>query len=1069
MKKLMLLLAVIALCGLQVYAQRTVTGKVTNDAAEGLPGVTVVVKDADVTTLTDGEGVYSITLPEGKNTLIFNYPGLETQELAATGGTLNVMMKAAGDTQIGDVMVVAYGTAKKSSFTGSAAKVDAEKIEMKNTSEISKALASEVSGVQVINTSGQPGENAKVRIRGYGSVNASRAPLYVVDGVPYDGDISAINPSDVASQTVLKDASAAALYGSRGANGVIVITTKKGKKGHSSIEVISKAGLNTRILPEYEVIESPEEYLELIWAGLKNRFGAPTAQALLFNGDYGINPVYNMWNAAPNELIDPATGKFKPGISRKYTPESWRDNIFEMRPVYDLSVKFSGGSERTNHYTSFSYRDDKGYYIQSSFKRLNMRTNLDYQVIKKVLKTGLSMSYSKLKYSNPGQAGNMNNGFAYVNGIPPLFPVFQRDKDGNKIKDPVLGGYLYDYGFSTREFGGGINPAGSIRLDKKKNTTHQLEANPHIELRFFRDFTFTSRLGMQYFLADKGQLTNLFYGDAKGIGRVYRTHDQMFSYTWNQILNWSHSFERHNLSAFVGHEVNEYKFKRMYGAMSKIADPDNMELVNGVIKDNLYSYTSVNKLESYIAQAKYDYAEKYFLQVNFRRDGTSRFPNGRWGNFGSVGLAWIVTNENFMQGLTWLKELKLKGSYGVLGNQSLLDAGGYALYYPTYDDYSIENLNNAISLVPGYKGNKDLTWEKSQTINLGFDLNIANVFELGVEYFKKNTTNLLFQREVPRSFGYASLPVNDGELLNTGIELQMMAHLVNTDDWKVNLNWNAAHYDNEIVAMPKNSKGEEVNLEQHRKIGKQYVFGYQKGHSIYDFYMRDYAGVDPDNGRAQWYACYDRLADGTMVHIKNLEQYKEKNEIHELVRDLTQDYDQATQYYIGKSVLPDLSGGFGLDASYKGIRLAAQFAYGIGGYSYDRAYASLMHNKPLGAYNWHKDILDSWKEEGDATDVPVLMPHTSNSADLKGNSTSSRFLTKKSYLALNTVNLSYTFSRDMLNRMKVQDLTFFLTGDNLFLFSKRKGYNPMTSEDGTTNAYRYSPLSTFSLGVKIKF
>ena len=386
---------------------------------------------------------------------------MQTQEVTIKPHVRVVMQS---DTELLDeVVVVAYGTATKRSFTGSATEIKGDRIANKNPSELSKALTGEVAGVQVISTSGQPGSNASIRIRGLGSVNSSRAPLYVVDGIPFGSDLSGIDPSDIESTTVLKDATATALYGSRAANGVILLTTKRGKKGKTQVEANVKYGINTRIIPLYDTMESPERFIELTWEGIKNKYqyaggrdeaaAAAMASKLLWGYDdpqkgyqnTGIYKGYNMWSTG--DVIDPSTGKFKAGVVRKFTPEKWEDYIFRTGEKVEANVKISGGSDKLSHYTSFGYLKDEGYYIGSDFERFNARSNLS-QDITSWLKSNVNMAYSYMELNKPGQGDNMNNGFQFINFMPSIFPVFQRDADGNKIKDNVVGGYLYDYGMA---------------------------------------------------------------------------------------------------------------------------------------------------------------------------------------------------------------------------------------------------------------------------------------------------------------------------------------------------------------------------------------------------------------------------------------------------------------------------------------------------------------------------------------------------------------------------------------------------------------------------------------------
>lgn len=540
---------------------------------------------------------------------------MQTQEVTIKPHVRVVMQS---DTELLDeVVVVAYGTATKRSFTGSATEIKGDRIANKNPSELSKALTGEVAGVQVISTSGQPGSNASIRIRGLGSVNSSRAPLYVVDGIPFGSDLSGIDPSDIESTTVLKDATATALYGSRAANGVILLTTKRGKKGKTQVEANVKYGINTRIIPLYDTMESPERFIELTWEGIKNKYqyaggrdeaaAAAMASKLLWGYDdpqkgyqnTGIYKGYNMWSTG--DVIDPSTGKFKAGVVRKFTPEKWEDYIFRTGEKVEANVKISGGSDKLSHYTSFGYLKDEGYYIGSDFERFNARSNLS-QDITSWLKSNVNMAYSYMELNKPGQGDNMNNGFQFINFMPSIFPVFQRDADGNKIKDNVVGGYLYDYGMAEgygRPYASGVNPAGAIQLDKNEYQSHSFNGNAMFEATFLKDFKGTVNFGLQYLGTKNNELTNPYYGDAEGLGRIFKNMSTFFSFTSNQILSWKKSFGVHNLDAFVAHESTFYKSSDNYGQKSKIVRPNNTEWSNAVIIDYMDSQTYGFDMESY--------------------------------------------------------------------------------------------------------------------------------------------------------------------------------------------------------------------------------------------------------------------------------------------------------------------------------------------------------------------------------------------------------------------------------------------------------------------------------------
>ncbi len=442
-RKLMLLMTFLMIgIGLVNAQVSKVTGTVTSEE-DGLPvvGASVLVKGTTVGTVTDIDGNFTINnVPSPAKTLVVSFIGLESQEVTIKP-TVKVVLRSDSE-QLDEVMVVAYGGATKRSFTGSATEIGGEQISLKNPTELSKALAGEVAGVQVMSTSGQPGSNASIRIRGLGSAYSSRSPLYVVDGIPFEADLSGIDPSDIASMTVLKDATATALYGSRAANGVVLITTKKGEAGKTRVDAEVKYGANMRLTPLYDVIDSPERFTELTWEGLRgygevnkgyDRATAATwASQQLFGGQNGIAPIYNMWNADGDKLIDPSTGRFYSGITRKYTPEKWEDYLFRTGQKFDASLKISGGNEKMTHYTAFSYLKDEGYYISSDYERFNVRNNMSNQIAP-WLKATTSLSYAYMITNKPGQSdSNMNNGFQFINGMPSLFPVFERDENDRR-------------------------------------------------------------------------------------------------------------------------------------------------------------------------------------------------------------------------------------------------------------------------------------------------------------------------------------------------------------------------------------------------------------------------------------------------------------------------------------------------------------------------------------------------------------------------------------------------------------------------------------------------------------
>ncbi|RZK45870.1 MAG: SusC/RagA family TonB-linked outer membrane protein, partial [Pedobacter sp.] len=962
---------------MQLLAQsRTVTGRVTDANGNPLVGASVQIKGTTQGTVTREDGSFSITVADNSRTLVISSVGQATQEIAVGNqSNISVSLRAGNQENLQEVVVVGYSTTTRQAFTGSAKVVSGEQLTNKAVGNVSQALAGEVAGVRVINTSGQPGTSATVRIRGIGSVNGNRAPLYVVDGVPFSGAINSINPNDVASMTVLKDAAATSIYGSRGANGVIVITTRNGR-GKSFIEVDGRYGSNRSILPRYSVIKSPEEYIALSWEALYNEGVArgnanPTnfANTNLFSGT-GIDPRNNIWNAATGaELIDPTTRTVRSGVTRKFDPENWEDYAFQPSTRAEANIRMGGGDARTNYYTSFGYLEDKGYSIKSDFRRLNARINLNHE-IKPWLSTAFNINYANARTNNNGQGSSSNSVFWFADNMPSIYPLFLRDANGNLVPDPIFGGNQYDYGATGRKFGSLTNAIADATYNTNTNTRNELTGNTSLNIKFTKDLSLENRLGVQYYAQNFWSLTNKFYGGAASQnGAIGQTRDDLMNLNLLNMLRYSKRFGSHNLEALAAHEATKYKYTRASASGYNLVDNKTLELSNAiVINPTANSYANTNRLESYFGQLNYDYEGTYYVSGTLRRDGSSRFIKGNtWGTFGSIGLGWVASKMNFMRNVKLINYLKLKASYGILGDQE-----GLSLY-PGYSRIDIGNLNNNPSFNPPVPGNPDLTWETSKMFQTGAEFRLGSFLTGSIDYYVKNTDNLIFERRVGISNGYALINVNDGQLRNQGIEFELTGHVLNKKDLFLNIGVNGEHFTNKITTMPIDpSTGTE------KVIDVQGNYGWARGHSIFDFYIRNFEGVDAADGLSKWTVYYDD-ANGNKAfdageQVANLEQFYSQNPTKQgtLLTAVTKNYSQATLYYIGKSSLPKLRGAFNVNGGFKGFELDVQLLYSFGGYAYDGAYAGLMSNTAIGGNNWHTDIRNRWQKAGDITDVPRL-------------------------------------------------------------------------------------------------
>ncbi|MCH4551531.1 SusC/RagA family TonB-linked outer membrane protein [Aestuariibaculum lutulentum] len=1076
--------------------EKTISGTVSDETGLPLPGTTVLVKGTSSGVSSDFDGNYAIKASQGA-TLIFSFVGYTSQEIVVgSSNTINVTMTEDA-AKLEEVLIVGYGTSTKQSFAGTATTVTSENLEIKNVSNLSQALAGEVAGVTVINTSGQPGTTSTIRIRGFGSVNGNRNPLYVVDGVPLissdrdsdgntysSGVLNSINPSDIESTTVLKDATATAIYGSRGANGVILITTKNGSRKDTYIEAEVKSGINTQIIPRYNVIKSPEEYIGYAWEGLYNRAvisgqADPVSytNANFFGAGY-LDPGYNMWNVdTPGQLIDPATHKVREGVTRRYTPMLYSDAAFDSGYRNEGSLRMGGGNDKSKYYFSLGYLNDDGYAINTGYDRYTSRLNLDSD-IKDWLNVGANISYAYAESKNNGQTVGSENLFEFADKMAPIFPVYLRDDNYQLVNDPIFGGYVYDFGnisgYRARNNADGLNPIGTASYDKVGFKRHEVSGNFSMNIKFTEDLTFETRYGMQYSIERYHNYGNPFYGGSstgENPGSLFARDRERISSNFLQLLRYKKQFGDHSFEVLGAHESQEYTLKQTSQSKALVVVDGLLELDNFLFNLSPPSgFSEGTTLESYFSQINYDYKDKYYLTASIRTDGSSRFINDKWGTFGSVGAAWVASNEDFLKS-DFLTFLKLKTSYGITGDQDGIS------YYDGYDTYNTSNVGG-IAISPADNGNPDLTWETSKMFQAGLEFSLGTFLDGNIDYYQKRTVDQFFDRRVGPSAGIAIIKVNDGELTNQGLEFDLTTHLVDTKNFKLNLGFNGEILANKLTAMPIDpATGAPKYLDNSATY-----YGYSEGRSIFDFYMREWAGVDPADGSPMWYQYYDDKNDNGILdsgegdfsvvdgdepnQTGSIVEYEKRVADANIKKTTTHTYADATQVYVNKSAIPDLRGAFRLGASLKNWTFSTQFTYSIGGWAYDAQYGELMSDRfgTLGN-NYHSDIADRWMQPGDITNVPRL----SDGYDQNSTATSTRFLTKTDYIALNNAMIGYNFPQKFLADSGISSVNIWASGDNLFVKSAREGFNPTTSETGNTGRRLYAPLTTFTMGVRVKF
>ena len=1049
--------------------EKKVSGTVSDDNGLPLPGSTIIIKGSTSGVSTDFDGNYSINANVG-DVLTFNYVGYADQnKTVGSANVINVTMLA--DTSLEEVIVIGYGSTTKEQFVGAAAKVETENITAKANGNFSQALRGEVSGVQVTTGSGAPGSDATIRIRGTGSVNGNRSPLYVVDGAPYASDISAINPADIADITILKDGAATSIYGSRGSNGVILVTTKKGKSGTSNISVDVRTSINSLMLPQYSVITSPEEYIETTYSSLVNKGriqGEPNpngwASDNLYGTVEGINSAYNIWDVPGNQLINQSTGRFNEGINRRWTPTLWSDAAFGTGVRQEANIQFDGGDEKTQYAASFGYLDDEGFVTNSGYTRYTTRINLQHKP-KEWLRVGANMAFTGAQYNrssgSEGSTGSSGNIFALTSTTPSIYDVFLRDTDGNLIADPIFGGNQYDYGNDYgRRAWNATNGIADSKYDVSRTNSITLLGNFNLGIDFTDWLSLDIRYSGQFGDTDSASRGNPYYGGNAGSGFLSKSLSQNVNQNWNQILRFNTNVGELNIDGILGHESNENRFKNMNAAAQNAILPNNLDLDQYTIPfGRAGSYSTAYTLESWFAVLNLSYDGKYFLSSSARRDGSSRFIKNKWGTFGSVGLGWVMSKEDFFPKDSFVDYFKVNGSFGINGDQGNNLQYGWQIFGINQTPDGSYSFTQSSTLA-----NRDLTWEEREKSNIGFETILFDgKVTLDMDYFSDKTKNMFFNQTLPGSSGSTLIQYNDGVLSNRGLEFNANINLVQTEDFSMSLNVNGAMLTNELEEMPTDYFTGEPKVLDGR---------YSAGKSLYDWYMREWAGVNPATGTAMWNLYYDDMNNDGIFDsgdsaINSMTLYMDEFPDANVQKTSTETYSDATQKYVGKNNQPDIAGGFRLNAAYKNFDITAQFTYSIGGYIYDNGYATIMQNRSLaGSDNFHTDARNAWKQPGDITNVPRLS--AGYATDVQHNSYSTRFLTKADYLSLNNVRLGYTLPRGAVSKAKLENVSFYVSGDNLMMLSARKGLNPQTLISSSGSGI-YMPMTTFSIGTKIQF
>lgn len=870
--------------------------------------------------------------------------------------------------------------------------------------------------------------------------------------MPYSGAIGNLNSNDIESISILKDAASSALYGNRAANGVVMITTKRGSKERSSMQFTMTQGISTRSIPEYERV-SALEYYPLMWEADYNRQVYATtpvdpAVAAQSSTNNLITRVgYNITNLANNEIVG-TDGLLNPAAQIKgdYAGDlDWQKPLMRSGQRSDYSLTFNGGTDKSDYYVSLGYLNDKGYVIKSDYERFTGRVNVN-TTPKTWLKTGLNLSGTMTK-SNVASSGGTSyvNPFYFTRAMGPIYPVYAHDPaTGDYLIDDATGGYIYDLGnlagLPARV--SGASPGRHVIAETLWNDDlfkrNVLSARTYAEVNFLKDFKFTVNLSSDVTAYNASGFENKLVGDGAPAGRGEKINTLTTGYTINQLLNYNKTFfDVHSLSVLVGHESYDYTYNYFRGFRQGQIVDGNTELVNFTTTNSLTSYTDKYRTEGYFGRLNYDYREKYFLSASFRRDGSSKFySQTRWGNFYSISAAWRMDGEDFIKTQQWIDMLKLRGSYGAVGNDTGI---GYYAWQALYDI----GVNNAYE--PGFiqssLENEALSWESNNSFDFAVEFGFLKRITGSLEFYHRISSNLLFAVPLPSSSGITSQSQNIGSMYNQGIEARVAIDVVKKANFNWNIDINASTVKNEITKLPQ----EEI-IDGTKKL--------MVGHSIYDFWLRDWYGVDP--------------ADGMTLYDANIKDFATQSANLRIIGDGSQAdtvsiSENNAKYHYAGSAIPDLMGGITNTFTYKGFELSILSTFQIGGLIYDGSYASLMHSGDYGRA-LSVDILRRWQNPGDITDVPRL----DNSKLTPFGAASDRWLVDASFFSIKSVILSYNLPANFAQRAGLKGARVWLSGENLLLINARKGLDPQGSFAGTTdNVYTPSRILTVGLNISL--
>ena len=1055
-RKIVLLLVASLTCGLLASAQtKQVSGTVKDANGNAIVGATVIVDGTTIGTNTGTDGSFRISAPANGNLLV-SFIGYEDQKIAIAGKTNIEVVLQDNYTAIEGVTVQTFGELKKKDLTGSITAVTAKDLQKMTVSSVANALEGAVPGIQSYSTTGQPGTDAAIYIRGIGSINGNQAALIVVDGVPYSSALSSINPLDIESVVVSKDAAANALYGSRAANGVIFVTTKKGARNQkANITFEAKWGWNEMGVGEHETMQNPGDYYEWTYAGIYNYFAVNNpgvSHDALANAAYSnLFPMtgnYMAYKLPEGEtLIDFATGKINPNAQLLYA-DNYDDYLFtkQFRQEYTLSI--SGGNDKMDYYVSGNFLDDPSYVIMSSFKRYSGRAAVNAQVTN-WMKLGTNVSYSRRDTDDPGfgDGANTGNVFMWTQWQAPVVPFYARDLDGNIRYNPD-GTMMYEngggrtlspYGETYDMFNAlnnYANPMESMSRDVNNMIRDNIYANAYVDITFLKDFKFTANFTLDNVYNYTTYFQNNEYGYGTSLnGFVQKSVSHYNSYNTQQMLSYKKSInDLHNVDVMIGHEFNKTDNNSLSAYKTNIFYPGIPELGNAIspYNDASSSERVISSLEGYFARANYNYDDRYFLSLSYRYDGSSLFKYDKWGHFWSVGGSWRITQEEFMKHALWVNDLRLRATYGVSGNQ--LNSA-----YPYTNLWAIGEYTDEHTIRMSSIGNPDLSWERNNQVDVGLDFRLWDRVYGSLDWYNRRTHDLIWNRPTPASTGLTSRLENIGILQNSGFEFDITVDLIKSRNVYWNVGINGAFAQNKLIDYP----AELGNA----ALGGDYVSGTflrGKGKSYYNLYLFDYAGVDPETG-AELYWKNTTDSEGNVTG-----------------RELTNNFYEADQYEMGDA-LPDMTGGLRTSFRWKGLDINVQTAFQIGGKQWDGASAN-MYDPGRSMFAVSDDLIgNTWTAENPNAEFPRLM--FNGTWNFPASNVNALYR-DASYFSLKNLNVGYTLPQKWTSKLSIESLRIFFNADNLCFVSAHDGFDPRMGFSGMSG-FIFPQARTFTFGVTI--